>query len=294
MNEILSAFDCAVKARDNHLNLEQQITNVICSTSNTLLSHELFRTQAPDVQALDKKFINYCEQWKAACQFSSKQVVAVAPTEESIMKLLTPECVKSTKWVEIVSEKISDLITSTQKELSDQKAQAVGMSEDLLKGIDNLSKLYSKHCKLVNEVKSLIKSMAKIEDFGLQTQQFITEYREYVEKLAAAVHISKDMDDSKIEQYINNLKYVEEHTEAIYKNFMELEVKKNGRTQLVRQDGFCKESDKTLPMKQESTTKGQQRNAYAVSVWRRVRMKLEGRDPDPGKKYTVQEQVSLF
>lgn len=39
------------------------------------------------------------------------------------------------------------------------------------------------------------------------------------------------------------------------------------------------------------TQKEQKRNAYAVSVWRRIRMKLEGRDPDPNKRCTVQEQV---
>lgn len=32
-------------------------------------------------------------------------------------------------------------------------------------------------------------------------------------------------------------------------------------------------------------------NSYAVSVWRRVMMKLEGRDPDPAKRVTVEEQV---
>lgn len=36
----------------------------------------------------------------------------------------------------------------------------------------------------------------------------------------------------------------------------------------------------------------QERNTYALGVWRRVRMKLEGRDPDPGRRATVQEQVS--
>ena len=35
----------------------------------------------------------------------------------------------------------------------------------------------------------------------------------------------------------------------------------------------------------------QERNVYALNVWRRVRMKLEGRDPNPGKKYTTSEQV---
>lgn len=37
--------------------------------------------------------------------------------------------------------------------------------------------------------------------------------------------------------------------------------------------------------------KEQKRNALAVSVWRRIRMKLEGRDPDPNKTSRVQEQV---
>jgi serine/threonine-protein kinase SMG1 len=40
-----------------------------------------------------------------------------------------------------------------------------------------------------------------------------------------------------------------------------------------------------------SNHKEQKRNAYAVSVWRRIRMKLEGRDPDPNKTSRVQEQV---
>lgn len=35
----------------------------------------------------------------------------------------------------------------------------------------------------------------------------------------------------------------------------------------------------------------QKRNAYAVSVWRRIRMKLEGRDPDPNRRCAVPEQV---
>lgn len=35
----------------------------------------------------------------------------------------------------------------------------------------------------------------------------------------------------------------------------------------------------------------QKRNAYAVSVWKRIRMKLEGRDPDPNRRSSVAEQV---
>jgi len=38
----------------------------------------------------------------------------------------------------------------------------------------------------------------------------------------------------------------------------------------------------------------QERNSYAVSVWRRVKMKLDGRDLDPNKKMSVSDQVSYI
>ena len=38
----------------------------------------------------------------------------------------------------------------------------------------------------------------------------------------------------------------------------------------------------------------QEKNQYAINVWRRVRMKLDGHDPDHtnGRKLSVHEQVS--
>lgn len=35
----------------------------------------------------------------------------------------------------------------------------------------------------------------------------------------------------------------------------------------------------------------QERNSYAVGVWRKVKMKLDGRDPDVNKKLSPAEQV---
>jgi phosphatidylinositol kinase/protein kinase (PI-3 family) len=37
----------------------------------------------------------------------------------------------------------------------------------------------------------------------------------------------------------------------------------------------------------------QEQNSYAVGVWRRVKAKLDGRDPDPGYRMTVAEQVKF-
>ena len=38
----------------------------------------------------------------------------------------------------------------------------------------------------------------------------------------------------------------------------------------------------------------QERNSYAVGVWRRVRVKLDGRDVDSNKRMTVAEQVCII
>ena len=36
----------------------------------------------------------------------------------------------------------------------------------------------------------------------------------------------------------------------------------------------------------------QERNTYAISVWRRVKSKLDGRDQDTNKKMSIADQVS--
>lgn len=37
----------------------------------------------------------------------------------------------------------------------------------------------------------------------------------------------------------------------------------------------------------------QERNSYAVSVWKRVKAKLEGRDVDPNRRMSITEQVDF-
>ncbi|XP_053950535.1 serine/threonine-protein kinase Smg1 [Anastrepha ludens] len=65
--------------------------------------------------------------------------------------------------------------------------------------------------------------------------------------------------------------------------------KPSGNREEVADDGA---GDKKAPA---SNNPGEQkRNAYAVSVWKRVRMKLEGRDPDSNRRCTIAEQVDYI
>ena len=38
----------------------------------------------------------------------------------------------------------------------------------------------------------------------------------------------------------------------------------------------------------------QECNSHAISVWKRVSQKLDGKDPDPNKALDIQEQVTTF
>lgn len=287
LNEVLSAFEAAVASRDNRLSVEQQIANVILATVNTILQHELLSIQTPEAKALDKVFLNSCEKWRAACQYSTMKLDVVSGTEESLMKLFTPDMVTNPKWLPLLSEKVTELINITQKELNSKKEEMFTVDDTLLMSVSNLAKQYSKQSKLINEVKPLLKSLAKTDEFGFQTQKFVADYREYTEKFAIFVHnFKKDLNAEKINTCLVNLNYIEENTEKIHANFMNIENQNH--------EDYNKGVEKCAVTKQDGTTKGQQRNAYAVGVWRRVRMKLEGRDPDPGKKSTVQEQVNYL
>lgn len=295
VNQVLSAFENAVSTRENQLEVEQQIASLVFKTCNIILQHELLRTQTPESETFDKRFVNMFNKWSNTFNLSAKSSNnKVTKAEENIMELYTPDLAQNTNWVLKISEKLSEVITNTQKQLSEQKENMFVASDGIQLSIEKLKSHFSKHGKLMSEVKTLIKSMAKIDECSTNTQEFIMNYKRYTENFSPILHcFKKEINHDEVVELLKNLAYLKEYTEPMYDCLMNLEGKNTYKTRppLVRQEGMSLSPMKIPPIKQDSTTKGQQRNAYAMGVWRRIRLKLEGRDPDPGKKYTNQEQV---
>lgn len=125
------------------------------------------------------------------------------------------------------------------------------------------------------------------------------------------------------EKKMNQGKVLEKREEVQKEKDAETEISAGGsmkkKGKLLRQEGVCYSPRKGIPLTRDPTTgKGksrsnirfhdaqvfyylfllwviliavQERNAYALNVWHRVRMKLEGCDPHPTRKYTTAEQV---
>ncbi|XP_054164318.1 serine/threonine-protein kinase SMG1-like [Oppia nitens] len=52
------------------------------------------------------------------------------------------------------------------------------------------------------------------------------------------------------------------------------------------------ENEKSKKLSNNKTSSSVKRNTYATNVWKKVKMKLDGRDPDQNKKFSVIEQVN--
>lgn len=154
VGEISAAFETAVQARDNQLNLEQKIANNIISTYPTILQHELLRTPSLDTtKEFDKLFLNCFDKWRTACQFAESKADSLSPAEESIMNALTPELVKDPKWLQKVSESVTDAITEAQKMLQRKRDASFEDSDRIVSATERFKALYNVHCKFMADVK---------------------------------------------------------------------------------------------------------------------------------------------
>ncbi|XP_030753715.1 serine/threonine-protein kinase SMG1 [Sitophilus oryzae] len=288
--EILEAFETAIKTRDACLGVEQKISNNILNAYGVILQHELLRTSTLEsTKEYDHLFLNCREKWRVACQFCESKNENLLPAEERILDMLTLDLIKDPKWLHQVSIQITDIISMYQKKLADKKANVFSKTDNLMLLMSNFKNIYNIHTKLMQDVKGLLKTMTKIEDYGVATQSFLHDYRKYVEHFNVLFSSFKDqhLDKNSVMEMMGRLKFIDDHTENIYEGVLSLQERKdfNSKAPLRRQS--CVVNDE----QPRAENKVQQRNAYAVNVWRRVKIKLEGRDPDPGRKCTAQEQV---
>lgn len=131
--------------------------------------------------------------------------------------------------------------------------------------------------------------MLKYEDAGLSgLEEYLSRYKQYTERLSTftkTVCNSNQLTSAIVDMAEEEARAVISETDGMYSELLKFSVSDCPlrRAPLLRQEETSKEVN--------GTPGSQEKNVYAMSVWRRVKFKLEGRDPDPSIRLTEKQQV---
>ncbi|XP_011302537.1 serine/threonine-protein kinase SMG1 isoform X2 [Fopius arisanus] len=307
LTEVMAAFGNAVLSSNDKLSHQRSLAINVANTCNSILHYEALRTKTSESMTNDSNFAKLMKQWEESCLLRANLSVSVSMIEESLVELLQLDNNIDVNWLRKAEKLIADAIVENQKTLQEKQEQHVRSQERLREELGELQETLGEHHRLMTDVRGLLRTMIKQENIvGLQ--EFLTEYRAFMESISTVV---KELEGENLEQLrIIEAKVVidslTEKVSSLYDELLEFAGGSNGagvveniiaakkRAKLVRQDtSVCLSPRKGIPMARDPTTGKavQERNAYALNVWRRVRMKLEGRDPNSSRKYTTAEQV---
>ncbi|KAG5339618.1 SMG1 kinase, partial [Acromyrmex charruanus] len=316
LGEVMSAFDNAVLSSCDKLTRQHNLAAMVVNTCNSILHYEALRTRTSESVTHDTNLVKLIKHWEESCLLTVNLNITVTMTEESLVQLLQLENNVDATWLKQAEKMVSEAIIDTQKKLQ-EKQEALFTTEDYLRErVMNLQNVLAEHHRLMSDVRALLKTMAKQENIdGLQ--DYLFAYRSFTENISAAVKEleAENFDSARGMAMKEELEAMAIKVPSLYNRLLEFaserklnstksaekpaagnlprKRKKRKKGKLVRQNSVCPSPRKGTVLARDPTTGKavQERNAYALNVWRRVRMKLEGRDPQPSRKYTTAEQV---
>lgn len=311
LNMVLTQFEEESAGRKTLYETESKLASDVASMCQGILHFEAFRTRTPEALTSDSNFMNLINRCRESCVLAESTASSVTGLEEELMVTKPPIDGQSidesyiTSTLEAVVEEIKE-VKSKYLRLK----EALDMTkEHLTHQVVSIKSIVTAHHKLMSEIRTILKSVAKLEeqDHGFTPQpgsirDYLSTYKTFSETLTVALKLAVSEDVSKAdmaeaEKMINSLK---KQTTGIYDKLIsfapplltekESEDDENAPMNFVSGVGGVKKMERVS--RDPRTGKAiQERNSYAVSVWRRVKMKLDGRDPDPNKRLTIQEQV---
>ncbi|XP_013115511.2 serine/threonine-protein kinase Smg1 isoform X1 [Stomoxys calcitrans] len=292
----LQKLDDAVAAEKERYEFFLSLATRLTEYSTVLLQFEVSGENKP-FESLVRKY-NEERSKLQTCE------TAISLVERNLVQLLDPEDNIDNCWIKNISELLDEMIFSAQKEICDfekveanteailqddgQKLQQVIVDSSIRGDMRQLLKMLTKSYRLskigngdhlfqdIRDIQHTMKLLQnKLND--LQLQLLSGEF-----ETVALMQLHEKVDELLTLCHNNNiwLKSIIERLGKLYSD--------DGQN--CAESPTRNESSKDVGAN-NSQLGEQKRNAYAVSVWKRIRMKLEGRDPDPNRRSSVAEQV---
>uniref|UniRef100_A0A182W5R0 non-specific serine/threonine protein kinase n=1 Tax=Anopheles minimus TaxID=112268 RepID=A0A182W5R0_9DIPT len=276
----------------------------ILSNGQAVLRYEA--TRRFDDPGLAGEFNTLAERWQKTLNgYTMRGASFVSPTEEALVELLDPEGSIDHTWISNVRDLIEAMTEQVLMKIASLEQDERKLQADLHTGAKQLLTLSHTHDDIVGDIRSLLRTQLRIggsaalRDYLQRYRRFLDLWQTAHDALVAAVTSdSNDSSDSTSSSYtIDDASEMVDELLAligdVFEQLFQFDEPPDEVDPEERDNGQgADEDDDASGTDKQKEQKEQKRNAYAVSVWRRIRMKLEGRDPDPARRCGVSEQVT--
>ncbi|KAK4015632.1 hypothetical protein OUZ56_030607 [Daphnia magna] len=250
----------------------------LASVSSAILHYESFRTRTPEALAADSTFIQLLSQCQDVCLLKDCGTNGRLTDAEVRLarRINVGEDGATDDWINQTEKSISDKILLSKERMTELLSIQSARVEELHQLNGTMRSQLAVHHQLISDVRSILKTMAKCETENGPVSQYLEKYRLFSEccSLLSRHLAAKDYDSKKITEIQSEIGILQQTTSDIYEGLQQL----------------CGVLTKT----EQQVRNSNEVNAIAASIWHRVRLKLEGRDPDPNKQLTVEEQVDAI
>ncbi|XP_041987435.1 serine/threonine-protein kinase SMG1 [Aricia agestis] len=206
--------------------------------------------------------------WEKACTLAQKYALAVSPVEESLMEMLHPEGSIDKHWVEVVSALVGDMSQSLSAAATAATSRATVAATALDAAAARLSSPLAARAQLLADLRAPLAALQHINDGDNPAAEFSTRWRRAGDELSRLTAGDARAASAAIARLVADLPELLQMLMQLPNNLNEA-----GGKKLTRQAAVT-----TPRPASKHGGGGEQRSATGASVWRRVRLKLEGRE----------------
>lgn len=276
--------------------------SVTCST-NAVLHHEALRgAQTAEAVANDSSFMSLMGECQQSASLKEAQQQTLSTDELRLFSLSPPADIINAEWIGQTEEVISSRVTDMRKQMKAEADKLNTIARDMKESSRTLRGSVTSHQKLMTDVGALLRIIAKSEDYEIpEIAIYLSTYKsfsEYVTHVINGTMTEDDQTDETVRSLLTGVERVREFAGPIYDDVVGFcHLLKEDSVEVYKVKRNKKEEDdekEKSPQHQQQKNLTEEKNQFAMNALRRVRLKLEGREPDALKRSSVAEQVDFI
>ena len=274
------------------------MAKAIASNGNTILQLESLISEGRESIEIDSAFMALLGDCQQSAGLRESQTHGLTEEELGLFVLNPPGEMINKAWIKETEKVISNQVKHAQLGIGKEQENAHSVVKEVQQISKTLKLTLTGHQKLMSDVGSLLRTISKSEDFEIpQVQAYLSTYKEFSDVISTIIGISSE-ENIQLESCrmlsirIDALKTL---VPQVYDDLVELAATlREENIENFRVKRGMEEEDSNLSNKRKEVKTSEEKNSFALGVLRRIKNKLDGREPDALKKSDISEQVDFI